>query len=183
MPPGQKRLLLTLVLIGLCRGPVRGDGGVVRLSQRVGDYQVTVFTSPVPFRVGPVDVSVLVQEAATGKPLTDLPIKVELRSLDHPGLELRQPATVDAATNKLFHAALFDLPAPGRWQIDVILGNAQESHLIGFEVQVGSALPAWTALSFWLVWPAAAILFFAMHQVLARRSVRARRVSKGRGQP
>jgi hypothetical protein len=173
--PGQKCLLMTCLLVGLNADPAQGDGGAVRLSQRAGRYQITVFTSPVPLRVGLVDVSVLVQDAVTGKPLADLPIQVELRSLDHPGLELRQAATMEAATNKLFHAALFELPAPGRWHVAVTLSGLQESPRIGFEVQVGSALPARTALSFWLAWPAAAILLFAMHQVLARRSAVSRR--------
>ena len=43
----------------------RADGGVVRLRQRAGGYQIAVFTSPTPIRAGPVDVSVLVQDAAT----------------------------------------------------------------------------------------------------------------------
>jgi hypothetical protein len=183
VPSGQKCFLASWLIVGLWTGFARGDGGVVRLSQRSGAYQVTVFTSPAALRTGPIDVSVMVQDAATGRPLADVPIQVELRSLDHPGLELRQAATVAAATNKLFHAALFDLPAPGRWHVDVTLGGLQESHRIAFEVQVGSALPAWTALSFWLAWPAAAILFFAMHQVLARRSAVSRRAGMGRNQP
>ncbi len=44
----------------------RADGGAVRLRQRSGGYQIAVFTEPTPLRAGPVDVSVLVQDAETG---------------------------------------------------------------------------------------------------------------------
>src|SRR6516162_9043756 len=84
----------------------RADGGAVRLRQRAGGYQIAVFTSPTPFRAGPVDVSVLVQDAAYLKATGD-------------GRALECPATTAAATNRLFHAAVFELPEPGRWDVEV----------------------------------------------------------------
>ena len=35
------------------------------------------------------------------------------------GLALEYPATTEAATNKLFRAAQFELPEPGRWEMQV----------------------------------------------------------------
>src|SRR5262245_62779881 len=52
------------------------DGGVPRLSERVGGYRVSVFTSPTPFRAGPVDVSVLVQDADSGEMLPEVRVIV-----------------------------------------------------------------------------------------------------------
>ena len=37
----------------------RADGGAVRLRQRAGGYQIAVFTSPTPFRAGPVDLALI----------------------------------------------------------------------------------------------------------------------------
>ena len=55
------------LLVGACGEAARGDGGTVRLSRCEGGYRITVFTAPTPFRAGPVDISVLVQDAATGE--------------------------------------------------------------------------------------------------------------------
>src|SRR5207244_1994724 len=94
---------------------LRADGGAVRLSQRAGGYQIAVFTSPTPLRAGPVDVSVLVQDAATGECVPDARVTVRLTAADGRAVEL--PATTEAATNKLFRAAEFQLPEPGRWDV------------------------------------------------------------------
>ena len=48
----------------------------MRLSERMGGYQVTVFTSPAPLRAGPVDVSVFVQDADTGEPAAGVGVTV-----------------------------------------------------------------------------------------------------------
>ena len=82
-----------------------------------GGYQITVFTAPTPFRAGPVDISALVQDASTGDPLTQVRVTVRMTKPGGPALEY--PATTEAATNKLFHAAQFELPEPGRWDMQV----------------------------------------------------------------
>src|SRR5262249_156491 len=69
-------LLSSCHLITVSPGHARADGGTVRLSQRAGGYQVTVFTEPTPLRAGPVDVSVLVQDAATGQALPGAQVTV-----------------------------------------------------------------------------------------------------------
>src|SRR5215469_9783232 len=84
---------------------VKADGGAVRLREQAGAYQVTVFTSPTPFRAGPVDVSVLVQDAATGECVPEARVSVRLTARGT-GDMLEYPATREAATNKLFHAAV-----------------------------------------------------------------------------
>ena len=57
--------------------PARADGGTVRLSERQGEYRITVFTAPVPFRAGLVDISVLVQDAVSRTPIPDAgPLRV-----------------------------------------------------------------------------------------------------------
>src|SRR5215470_12733522 len=85
----------------------RADGGAVRLRQRAGGYQIAVFTSPTPFRAGPVDVSVLVQDAATGECVPVARVTVSLKATGD-GRAVECPATSAAATNRLFHAAVFE---------------------------------------------------------------------------
>src|SRR5262249_21986920 len=108
-------------LLALATWPpaARADGGTLRLWERAGNYQVSVFTAPAPFRAGPVDVSVFVQDAATGRHVPEARVSVRLTARTGPGLTLDYEATPGAATNKLFHAAHFDLPAPGRWGVEV----------------------------------------------------------------
>jgi hypothetical protein len=44
-------------------------GGEVRLMEKAGPFVITVFSDPTPLRVGPVDLSVLVQDRDSGRPI------------------------------------------------------------------------------------------------------------------
>ena len=120
----------------------RADGGAVRLRQSTGGYQIAVFTSPTPFRAGPVDVSVLVQDAATEECMPEAQVTVCLKA---PGAgTLECPATTEAATNRLFHAAVFELPEPGWWDVEVAVEGPHGPALIRFGVEAdGPALVGW----------------------------------------
>src|SRR5262245_30989354 len=96
-----------------------GDGGTPRLLETRGGYRVAVFTSPTPLRAGPVDVAVLVQDAATGAFLPSTDVTVRLRPRGAEAWAITQPATTEAATNKLFRAAVFELPSAGAWEVEI----------------------------------------------------------------
>jgi hypothetical protein len=151
---------------------LRADGGSVRLSEQQGKYRITVFTAPTPVRAGLVDVSVLVQEAATGEPAPGVRVMINLERPEAPGQTLRYPATTEAATNKLFLAAAFELPEPGCYfvevQVDGDLGEAR----VRFELSAAERLPQWPSMWAWVGWPVAAILLFGVHQRLVRRRAR-----------
>src|SRR5258708_15793531 len=91
----------------------RADGGAVRLSQRRGDYQITVFTAPTPFRAGPVDVSILVQDAATKQALPKAQVTVRVAPLARRRAAVPYTATTAAAKNQLPPAAPLRPPKPG----------------------------------------------------------------------
>jgi hypothetical protein len=154
------------------------DGGTLRLSQRCEDCRVSVFTSPGAPCVGPMDISVLVQDAATGQIRDDMPAVVRLRSIELPGLTLQQKATAGAATNKLFHAAVIDVPEAGKWRAEILVGNESYSTSDGdrnfptlaFDFDVASLPAEWLSLAAWLIWPIAVVGIFLAHQVLAARS-------------
>jgi hypothetical protein len=151
---------------------LRADGGSVRLSEQQGKYRITVFTAPTPVRAGPVDVSVLVQEAATGELAPGVRVMIKLERPESAGWTLQYPATTEAATNKLFHAATFDLPEPGCYlvevQIDGDLGEAQ----VRFELSADEGSPQWPSMWACVGWPVVAILLFGVHQRLVRRRSR-----------
>src|SRR5262245_19999138 len=110
-----QRIFILLVLLAALLHPAslaRADGGFLRLRQKVGRYEISVFTSPNPIRVGTVDVSVLVQDAATGElvPVTNVTVCLKVPRTER---ILRYAATNDVTTNRLFKAAVFKLPRAG----------------------------------------------------------------------
>lgn len=145
-----------------------GDGGVVQLSETVGDLLVTVFTAPTPLRAGPIDVSVMVQERDAQRPILDAAVSVVLRSRAGDAT-LRAAATREQATNMLLYAAIVDLPAPGDWDLEVTVDRAGRKARV--VTGLSAAAPVSPLLSFWpyLAFPPALIALFALHQWLDGR--------------
>src|SRR5262249_10593681 len=121
---------------------VGADGGAMRLREQAGAYQVTVFTSPTPFRAGLVDVSVLVLDTATGECLPEARVTVRLTARGT-GEVLEYPASAAAATNKLFHAAVFQLPEPGWWEVKVAVEGPRGPAVLWFGLEAGETPPPW----------------------------------------
>jgi hypothetical protein len=168
-----KHVLMVLAIgwleLGAASSPVLGDGGTLRFSGRRGDRLVTVFTAPAPLRAGPIDLSVLVQDAETGRPITNLPIDVQGQQIGHAQTTIRAAATPGAATNKLLRAARLELSEPGRWHFDVYVQGVDRSQPIGFDVEVAQPPPPWLNMSLWIAWPLVPIGLFAIHQFRLRR--------------
>jgi hypothetical protein len=144
------------------------DGGTVRLSQRAGGYQITVFTAPTPFRAGPVDVSVLVQDAATGQAVPGAQVTVRVGQSGRGRAAAGYPATAEAATNKLLRAALFELPEAGWWELQVAVEGPLGPGRVRCTVEAAEPSPRWLAFWPWVSWPALVILLFGVHQLLVR---------------
>ena len=140
----------------------------MRFSGRRDGLRITVFTAPNPLRAGPVDVSVLVQDAS-GRPLTDVPVAVRAHPAGDPARQVSGPATAEAATNKLLLAAPLEFGEPGRWRVEVGVMGPGGTVRIDFDVEVAEAPPPWLNLSLWVGWPFAAVLLFAAHRRLTRR--------------
>jgi hypothetical protein len=145
------------------------DGGSLRLSEERGNYQIAIFTSPTPLRAGPVDISVLVQDAVTHEPVSDVQILVKAARRDRRGAAIRQPATFEAATNKLFQAAAFNLNEPGWWQVEIDLDGPVGKVQVALDLEASKPLPRYLAMWPWLTWPALPILLFGAHQYLVNR--------------
>ena len=80
------RTIFLWVLVAAAAKPAvaRADGGELRYSGVKGGYRVAVFTAPVPPRAGSVDVSVLVQDAATGWARPDVPVVLSVHPAGRP---------------------------------------------------------------------------------------------------
>ena len=152
--------------------PALADGGALRLSEERGNYQIAIFTSPTPLRAGPVDISVLVQDAATHEAVSDVQIMVKAARSDQRGAAIHRPATFEAATNKLFQAAALNLNEPGWWQVEIGLDGPLGEELVALDIEVEKPLPRYLAMWPWLTWPVLPILLFGAHQFLVSRPAR-----------
>ncbi len=95
------------------------DGGTVGLSEVQGPYLIKALTSPNPFRSGPVEINVFVQDATTGDALPDANVRLSLAPRDEPDEARTYTAHSGATTNKLFHSATFELPTAGEWTVAI----------------------------------------------------------------
>jgi hypothetical protein len=160
--------LLPVSVLFLSPSLAAADGGTIRLSERKGNYQITVFTAPTPLRAGPVDISVFVQNAATLEPVSDVQVTISATWRGSPDVVIQHPATTDAATNKLYYAATFDLPEPGSYSLEVFIAGTLGDAQVHFELEAAEPVPAWLAMWPWVGWPVLAILLFSIHQLLVR---------------
>src|SRR5437868_14526508 len=116
-----------LICLAIMPAIVLADAGAVRVSQRYGNRQITVFTDPTPLRAGPVDVSILVQDTTTGGAILDDAITINVAPLGRSSTATHHRATNAAANNKLFQAAQFDLPRAGQWEFTVDVQGSHET--------------------------------------------------------
>lgn len=169
----QRRISMTLLALTIIAGSgefARADGGRLVRVERTNGWIVSVFVAPDPPRVGPIDVSVLVQEEASGSVIADADIGVTLTAAgDAEGMTTSAPASRTQATNKLLQSALLTVPSAGDWQgtIDCRVGNARAE--IPFALPIAAAPPAWTKLAPWTLWPLAAAAIFVAHRTLGRK--------------
>ena len=144
----------------------RGDGGLLRLTESAGPFDISVFTAPTPLRVGAADVSVMVLERAGRAPVLDADVQVTLHRRE---LERASIATHDAATNKLLYAAWLDVPEPGKWSLDVRVQSPAGTGVVSCGLDVAAPLSPLEAFWPYIVFPAVAIGLFAVHQRLKRQ--------------
>ena len=144
----------------------------MRLSERRGEYRITVFTSPTPVRAGLVDISVFIQDASSSEPIPEAGITVHAASRDRPEETISHPATTEAATNKLYQSALFELPEPGWWDVAVVVDGLSERVEVHFALEADEPLPLIGEMTLWIAWPGLAIFLFCVHQWLVRRHPR-----------
>ena len=146
------------------------DSGLVRLSEPVGPWKVTLLTDPTPLREGPVDFSVLVQERDHGHTIADADVSLELTHALG-GVVMTIPASTEASDNAMLHAAKFVLPEPGQWTGLITITTASHRDTIALEFNAAAPLPAWTSWWPWLLpAPVALCLYAANRHLVHRRS-------------
>ena len=176
MNPVRKSSLRFCLLLAVLLGPgslvAFGDGGTLQTIERQGGYQVSVFTSPAQLRAGPVDISILLQDADSGEMISDAQVSIVLTAADDPSNVIRAEATFADATNKLLRIAQVDLPTSGQWRGEVNCDTAHGPIRVSFAVNAAPPLPRWLTAWPWFCWPGAAVLIFCAHRWLVSRADR-----------
>lgn len=165
-------------LIPFALSPLFADGGAIQLQQPAGPFLVTIFAAPVPARVGPLDLSVLVQDRSSLDPVLDATVSVEI---DNQSVS----ATHEQAQNKLLYAATVSIDQPGQQKFSVSVSKGPAKVTVNGALQ--AAPPPAKLRAFWsyLAIPPFAIALFAAHQFLKRqkgRSLSASGAGLGRDQ-
>jgi len=167
-----------LLAIGSCLA----DGGVVIARQTINGLDLTVFASPVPLHAGPVDVSVLVQDATTGKTALDAAVDVSWSPTSSASPDWlppccsmttnldKIPAIRGHSQNKFLYSAIVPIRSSGPSELVIRATSGGREALLSCDVI--AAPPRAPALAYWpfLALPPFAVAGFALHQRLSRRS-------------
>ncbi len=156
-----------------CAAALAADGGRLRASEESGPFRVSVYTRPDPVGAGPAEVSVLVQDRATGQAVLDAEAILAVTGPD--GVERTVPVRRDAR-NRLFVSAEVGFPA-GRSAVEVRVRRGGGQSRIGFEVEALAGAGRRTAMeTIWpyLALPPVAVALFAANRMLRRRQRLAR---------
>lgn len=173
--------IFLLILIGLTT-QAWADGGAIISRQKVDNLDITVFASPAPLRAGPVDVSVLVQEAGSVAPVMDATVEVVWNGSPQAPVEWLPPCCSMGALdrvsalrghsqNKTLYSAIVPVKSAGPSQFSVRVQRGDVSAAISCDVQVQP--PRSPILAYWpfLAFPPFFVAGFALHQRLSRKKV------------
>jgi hypothetical protein len=171
-------------ILFLCAFPVLAlaDGGVIVGQTTAEGWQVTLFASPAPLRAGPVDLSVLVQDAATGAAVLDAAVAVGWTATQPdagtdwlpPCCSMdtalgKLPARRDHSQNKLLYGAIVPVRSAGPGELAVSVRAGDRS--LDWTLPVNAARPRPPLLTYWplVALPVGAVGIFSLHQRLSRR--------------
>lgn len=169
--------LAWFVLTGTCRA----DGGTIQFSAVDQGLQVSVFTDPGVPSAGPLDLSVLVQDAATHAAVLDAEVHASLTP------ETPAPSTTSAwapplcavtstsnlqsfqldhhgSQNLLYYSSLVQVPAGGKWRLEVDVRRGAETVSVNGDLQVADQVAPWTSYWHLFLFPPLAIGLFAAVQ-------------------
>jgi hypothetical protein len=156
-------LILNVIIAPLA---ANADGGAVHLREVSGPFLVTVFAAPEALRVGPIDMSVLVQDRDTRRAVLDTTVDLELQPIANTNPRFSTRATHDQAKNKLLQAVTIDVPVPGWWAVKIFVRRDREEVVLATKLLIMPAAPRLATLWPFFILPPFAIGIFALHQTL-----------------
>ena len=161
--------LTAILALGMCTTAAYGDGGSILLHQDAGAFTITLFAAPQPMVMGTADLSVMVQDRATGAVLLDPEIDVTAGlAAEAVPIETIRLARANAA-NRLLQAASVPLPKAGNWRLTVRVHRGNDVVQVSTEVTVEPDTSRTTLIWFYVLLPVVAIAIFLLHQGLKNR--------------
>jgi hypothetical protein len=148
------------------------DGGRLQMRTDAGPFTVSVFTIPDSLTAGPADLSVLVQDAASGDVLMDAAVTLTLT--DPSGAPLVLHPSHAQATNQLLQAAQVNLKAPGKWRVRVEVVHGTQSAACATDLEVAGRSSQWGTIWFFALLPLGVLGVFVGVQVRKARMLRDR---------
>lgn len=141
------------------------DGGAVVDRGRYGEYDATIFLSPIPPTTGAIDFSILLSR--DGEPQLNIPVRLRA---DGPNGAFVEAEMHDADSgNRLLRACSMTLGSPGIWLISVRVGE-KSSQSKSFEITVNPSPPPWRASLPWMfLWIPVTLLIVAREVLVARQ--------------
>ncbi len=164
------RPLVAVLMLGMWATAAYGDGGTMLLHQDAGAFTVTLFAAPRPLQVGAADLSVMVQDRASGDVLLD-PI-IDLTIVPETGNAMQQTVrlTKGQASNRLLQAATLHFSSTGKWRVLLLVKRGNEVAHLSTECAVEPDRSRATLVWFYVLLPVGIILLFVIHQGLKLRS-------------
>src|SRR4051794_5203924 len=151
---------LTWLILG---GTCWADGGTIQFSAVSQGLQISVFTNPGIPSAGPVDLSVLVQEAKTHTAVLNADIHASLTpetpapnpsAWAPPICAARSVSNLQSfqlnhteAQNRLYYASLVQIPSGGKWRLTLNVRHGDQNASYQGTLEVANQVAPWT--SYW----------------------------------
>jgi hypothetical protein len=150
------------------------DGGTLQFQGESNGYLISVFSSPVPLRVGAADLSVLVQQSANHSDVLNAQVLIHVSRIESGEIrEIAVPATHSKATNKLLYAAPVTFPGPAEWKTVVdVEANGSTASVSGTLHVLPAQAPAAEYWPFFVAIPVIIVLFGINQWLRRRRQIR-----------
>src|SRR5258708_30780472 len=160
------RVLLIAAFISMMTSNVQADGGTVLWHRTTGPFAVTAFTTESSLRIGPTDISFLVESIDQPHPVVDAQVFIELEN--EAGATIRAEATHKQARNKLLYCGLINVPEAGHWKMKIIIEHGGERAELLDRLMVSGKQPMLIAYWKLLAFPPMIIILFIINQWLRR---------------
>ena len=164
------RPLVAGLMLGMWATAAYGDGGTMLLHQDAGAFTVTLFAAPRPLQVGAADLSVMVQDRASGDVLLD-PM-IDLTFVPESGNAMQQTVRLakGQASNRLLQATTVHFSSAGKWRLILLVQRGNDVAHLSTECTVEPDRSRATMVWFYVLLPVGIILLFVIHQGLKLRS-------------
>ncbi|HLG69503.1 MAG TPA: hypothetical protein VK009_03660 [Chloroflexota bacterium] len=164
------RALALGLLLSLAPLTATAHGDIVQLDTRAGPYEVQAFGNASSEIPGAVDLSIVVEDAVSGRPIDDARVEVAAHQAGSPALASHAQARLAHESGPAHYLATLHLPASGTWLADLHI----EGPLGPAEASLSLAPPAvsiYSRLTNGLTWaaPILAAAWIAFRWLAARR--------------